>query len=364
MTAYTEFHVRKRRGFPVKLCVCVLSLVAWPFAANHACSGQAASASAATSPHVAETPPSNSSVEHWDILPLAGNSLHTDAPLLGEKDTFPTFTRELIRVQWRRDDPIDLYVIRPAGVSRPPVALFLYGYPSDTDHFLNNTFCATLTHNGMAAIGFVSALTGPRYHDRPMKEWFVSQLPESLVSSVHDVQMILNYLSTRGDLDMDHVGMFGQGSGGSIAILAAGVDPRIKALDLMDPWGDWPDWLAASAQIPENERANYLKPEFLSTIAPLDPVKWLPLLKSQPIRLQEPLFSSATPESVRRRLEGALPANAEIVRYKDAKEYIDKVTAEGKMLDWLHEKLQPARRETGSASSLLRTQAGMAVAKD
>ncbi len=54
-----------------------------------------------------------------------------------------------------------------------------------------------------------------------MKEWFVSELQESLVESTHDVQMIINYLSTRGDLDMDRVGMFGQGSGGAIAILAA-----------------------------------------------------------------------------------------------------------------------------------------------
>jgi hypothetical protein len=169
----------------MKLRILVLSLILWaPGATNH-CWPQAASANAAPAP-VMEIPPSNSSVEHWDILPLSGNSLHADKPLLGEKDTFPTFTRELIRVQWRRDDPIDLYVIRPTGVSKPPVAIFLYGYPSDTDRFLNNAFCETLTRNGIAAIGFVSALTGPRYHDRPMKEWFVSQLAESLVSSVHE----------------------------------------------------------------------------------------------------------------------------------------------------------------------------------
>ena len=36
------------------------------------------------------------------------------------------------------------------------------------------------------------------------------------------------------------------GSGAAIAILAAAIDPRLKALDLVDPWGDWPDWLAKS----------------------------------------------------------------------------------------------------------------------
>jgi iron complex outermembrane receptor protein len=80
---------------------------------------------------------------------------------------------------------------------------------------------ARATEGGFAAIGFVSALTGHRFHNRSMKEWFISELQEALGTSVHDVPMILNYLSTRGDLDMDNIGMFGQGSGGAIAILAA-----------------------------------------------------------------------------------------------------------------------------------------------
>jgi hypothetical protein len=39
--------------------------------------------------------------------------------------------------------------------------------------------------------GFVSALTGHRYHDRPMKEWFLSELQECLAVA-HDVQLVLN----------------------------------------------------------------------------------------------------------------------------------------------------------------------------
>lgn len=96
-----------------------------------------------------------------------------------------------------------------------------------------------------------------------MSKWFVSELQEALSTSTHDVQMVLNYPETREDLDMKHVGMYGQGSGGAIAILSAAADPRIIALDLTDPWGNWPDWLKGSKQIPDEERAMYLKPEFL-----------------------------------------------------------------------------------------------------
>jgi len=69
-----------------------------------------------------------------------------------------------------------------------------------------------------------------------MKEWFVSELQESLGKSAHDVQMVLNYLADRGDVDMGNVGVFGVGAGGTIAVMAASVDSRIKAIDLLDPW--------------------------------------------------------------------------------------------------------------------------------
>src|SRR5215469_8190954 len=172
-----------------------------------------------------------------------------------------TFIRELLRVQWRPNDPIDLYVIRPRGAKKPPVVLYLYGFPSDTDRFKDDRYCERVTRGGAAAVGFVSALTGHRNERRSPKEWFVSELPEAVATTVHDVQMILNYLDSRGDLDMSRVGMLGQGSGGAIAILAAAADSRLRALDLLDPWGDWPDWLATASIVPAEERANYLKPD-------------------------------------------------------------------------------------------------------
>lgn len=174
------------------------------------------------------------------------------------------------------------------------------------------------------------------------------RLQESLVTSVHDVQMVLDYLDTRGDLDMSRVGMFGQGSGGTIAILTASVDPRIKAIDLMDPWADWPDWLAKSPQIPEEERRIYLDPAFLSRIAWLDPLRSLTQLKGRPLRLQENLFNVAMPEEVRNRLESALPANTSVVEYHSLEEYTDKVSANGKMLNWLQAQLHSSAEKTST----------------
>lgn len=289
-----------------------------------------------TKPH-----PSDSSVEHWDKLSLRDNDLHPDPPISGQIDTFPGFTRELLRVQWRGSDPIDLYVIRPAGVAKPPVILYLYSYPAESDRYLNTAFCKTVTKGGYAAVGFVSALTGQRYHDRPMKEWFVSELQESLATSVHDVQMGLNYLATRGDFDMGRVGIFGQGSGGTIAILSAAVDPRLRAVDVMDPWGDWPAWMARSPLIPEHERPTYTDAAFLKRVDPLDPLAWLQALDGRPFRLQENLFDPIGPGAVRTQFEAAAAGKATIVEYRDLAEYKEKVSSNGKMLDWLEAQLVP-----------------------
>lgn len=298
----------------------------------------AQAAPAANTDAAAKTAPvhaSSQSVEHWDVLPIAGNALQASPPALGEKDTLPSFSRELLSVQWRAADPIDLYIIRPNDVVKPPVVIFLYSYPSDTDKFRNDAWCQNVVKHGFAAVGFVSALTGHRYHDRPMKEWFVSELQESLATSVHDVQMVINYLATRDDLDMKRIGMFGQGSGGTIAILSAAVDTRIKAVDVMDPWGDWPDWLAKSSQIPEDERATYLKPDFLAKVASLDPIRLMPRLKGRPFRVQENLFNPVMPESVRKQIEAIASGTAQTVEYHDISEYREKVSANGKMLEWI-----------------------------
>jgi pimeloyl-ACP methyl ester carboxylesterase len=243
-----------------------------------------------------------------------------------------------------------LYVIRPKGSVKPPVILYLYSYPSDTDRFRDNDYCVRLTRDGFAAVGFVSALTGQRYSNRPMKEWFVSELQEALATSVHDVQMILNYLSTRDDLDMNKVGMLGAGSGGSIAILAAATDPRIKAIDLVDPWGDWPDWMANSAIVPEAERPNFVKPEFLKKLAPLDPVEWLPKLKSQHVRIQHVLDDAVTPKASKERIESAAPVTVTVVKYETTGQFFKAVSG-GRLFQWVKDMVQPPSKPQPVADS-------------
>ncbi len=276
--------------------------------------------------------------EDWNSPALTNSHLMPVTPLAGFVAENPGYTVELLQLQWRWGDPIDLYVMKPKGVKKPPVILYLYGYPTDTDIFRNDAYEELVTKKGFAAVGFVSALTGHRYHDRPMKEWFISELQECLATSAHDVQMVLNYLAARGDLDMNRVGMFAQGSGASIAILASAVDPRIKVLEALDPWGDWPTWMATSPFIPEDERQDYVKPEFLKKVAALEPIEWLPRIQAKKFRLDHELFETKAPKAVKEKMQAAVPAGATMVLYKNLDEF-KAAFQDGKNLEWIQHEL-------------------------
>ena len=291
-----------------------------------------------------------------DLSSLSRNAskFTVSKPMLVETDAFPGFTREMIRVEWRNDDPIYLFVIlpaekcdpkaiRPREATKPPVILYLLSFPTDTDRFFDEEFCKILAKNGFAAVGFVSALTGHRYHDRPMREWFVSELREALVKTAHDVSFVLDYLSTRGDVDMTRVGMFGEGSGGTIAILAASADPRLKAIDLLDPWGAWSDWFAQSPIVPEDERPDFLKAEFLQNLALVDPVNQLPQMKSLQIRYQYVADAAATPQRARDRVQTALPKQARVVGQKDARAAFE-ASGGADLFDWIKEQVRNSNR--------------------
>jgi len=259
--------------------------------------------------------------EIWTTPTLTGSNLRPMRPVAFVDDSHAGYTVELIQVQWRWGDPIDLYVIKPKGIKNPPVIVNLYGYPEDTDPYKNEIFQNALVKDGFAAVGFVSALTGQRYHDRPMKEWFLSELQESLATSAHDVPMVIDYLSARGDLDMTRVGMFGQGTGASIAILASAADPRIKVLDILDPWGDWPTWMATSPFVPEEERADCVKAEFLKKAAVLEPIDWLPKIQAKKFRLQQLTFETDTPKPIKEKIRAAVPLGTTVTLYQTLPEF-------------------------------------------
>jgi acetyl esterase/lipase len=290
-------------------------------------------------------------VENWKALDNIKSGLQPRTPFEIQRDEEPEFVRELVRVQWREGDPIDLWIMRPKTPGKVPVVLYLYSYPNDSGQFRDNGWGKRATADGFAAVVFASALTGQRYHFRPMKQWFISELTESMGSSVHDVQLILNYLADREDMDVDHVGIIGMGSGASIAILAAQADSRIKTLDLLDPWGDWPDWLRESPVVPEDERSKYMTLEFLKSVDTLDPVAYLPSLKARGLRLQQTLSEPVTPRSAKERIAASVPDPIQLVKYANAEELMKAWQING-LSGWIKQQLRSEIQNDGRDGGL------------
>jgi pimeloyl-ACP methyl ester carboxylesterase len=334
-----ELFLMKRSVLHLRSILLMISVVFWAVCCRDSWAQQAAPLNSPVPTSQGALPLQSRDGGDEDLTSLSlAIPLKSIPPLIADTAEYPDFTLQLLQVGWRQDDPIDLYVIKPKNVEKPPVIMYLYGYPSETDRFSNDEFCRLVTKNGFAAVGFVAAMDGHRYHDRPMRQWFVSELPEALVKSVHDVEMLLNYLSTRSDLDLKRIGMFGQGSGGTIAILAARADPRIKAINVLDPWGNWPEWMAKSTLIPEDERPEYTKRQFLDKVAALDPVRILPQL-TLPIHLQDTLYEKETPKVSKDRIESVMPTSGSVTRYTTYEEFKDDL-GEGKLLNWIKGQLQ------------------------
>lgn len=278
-------------------------------------------------------------VENWQALADLKTGLRPTAVAEVQRGEQADFVREFVRVQWRVHDPIDLWITRPKIKGKTPVILYLYSYSDGNDRFHEDGWCKRATRDGFAAVGFVSALTDSRYKNRPMKEWFVSQLPEALGSTVHDVQLILNYLTSRDDMDMDNVGMFGMGSGATIAILAASADARIKTLDLLDPWGDWPAWLKESPVVPPEERGKYVTPEFLQSVAMLEPLVYLQRLKTPNVRLQQTGSDLVTPNLAKEKIAAAMPVRTTFAKYATAQDLLNAWKATG-LSGWLKQQMR------------------------
>lgn len=338
---------KKAQFFSVVSFVTALALAPFAIAAQNPALNPAASPTGSAEAKSAAESPAAGTMDapfHEDFASLvpAKGDLKLELAVLGEIDDKPglPYTRERWHLLWRAGDPIDVYILKPRGVEKPPVILYLYSYPQDTDRFKTDSWGGYTTGNGFAAVGFVSANTGHRLEHRPPREDFFTELPESLGATVHDVQMILNYLESRKEFDMTRVGMFGQGSGGSIAILASAADPRIKALDVLTPWGDWPAFLKTSSFVPTEDRVPVTAPDFLAKVAPLEPLHWLPKVKARSVRIQDVRRDGHMPDEAQEHMEAVAPETViEINQFGDGGALVP-AAANGRLLDWIKNQLK------------------------
>jgi hypothetical protein len=107
----------------------------------------------------------------------------------------------------------------------------------------------------------------------------------------------MKYLEERDDFDMSRIGMFGEASGGTIALLAA-----------------------------------------------LDPVHVLPQLTQTKLRLQQTEWDPrSTPAVSSNHIAAALPSTATLIRHINVRDNTEKAGINSRMLDWIEETLSDRR---------------------
>ena len=249
-------------------------------------------------------------------------------PLVLETADRPKFTRQLVRVNWRLGDDIVLFIVRPKAVKRPPVQIFLYGFPQGAEtRFLDDTFCANATSNGAAVIGFESQLTGNRYHNVPMKEWFVSKLDMCMDDTVEDVRQIVRYIKSLPDLDATRIGMLGVGSGGSVALMAAAHEPAIRVVQVLNPWGNWPEWIAKCKEVIPADKPKFLTKKYLASVAKFEPTEEVKKLGRTQVTFITVESEKNFPNAVRDKFFANLPKNVTVKRFPTPTEFAKSYSA-------------------------------------
>jgi hypothetical protein len=97
--------------------------------------------------------------------------------------------------------------------------------------------------------------------------------------------------------------------------------------------------LATSPFVPEDERAEYVKPEFLKKAAALDPMGWLPKIQAAKFRLQDAIFEPNTPKVAKEKIRAAVPPGAAVVIYQTPEEFNPVIRGE-KDLVWIQDQLR------------------------
>jgi dienelactone hydrolase len=173
--------------------------------------------------------------EYDPLLPL-------DARVLKREDA-PAYTREKVVFTGGRGDRVPAFVMLPKGAKAPhPVVLLIDGWMGGKDRWWEDDTWPRggLAIKALAAHGFAAFVLDAQFHgERAAKQGYlpVEELVcrecrnlrrEMIVESVVDHRRALDYLASRGDMDMDRVGALGHSMGGVMTFALAALEPRLK----------------------------------------------------------------------------------------------------------------------------------------
>lgn len=170
-----------------------------------------------------------------------------DIPLefkIARREETPLYVREKIVFRSIRDGLVTGYIAVPKSARGPySVVLLLHGLTGSKEDWWDERTPESGGHLSRALLGagYAVAMLDVQYHGERvvynnyddfgpmvMQRDYSNRYREMFVQTVIDYRRLLDYLSTRKDIDSSRVAVFGYSLGGMMAFALTGTDPRVK----------------------------------------------------------------------------------------------------------------------------------------
>jgi len=221
---------------------------------------------------------------------------------------------------------VDGLLAVPPGKGPFPAVVYLHGTGGDRTELV-------IPATWMAARGVVALTITLPEDAAPTTGSAAARLAaqrQGVVDSVVAARRAVDALQSLPQVDGDRIGLVGWSSGARLGAILAGVEPRLKALDLLS--GGSPPVRDYAAQAPAS-----LRPAILRELGAVDPLHWVALARPGTVLLQDGRKDEVVPRSALRALAAAAGPAAEVRWYAQGHAPSRAAYADG--LDWLAAKL-------------------------
>lgn len=174
-------------------------------------------------------------------------------------------------------------LLRPIGVEKPPVVLFLHGLGGKKED--SRLMAPLLGSRGYAVFGLDAALHGER---KVPEEDIMSPrgrvMYDGFIQTVVDYRRAMDYLESRDDVDASRIGLIGASMGAIMGSIVAAVDKRVDAALLVVGGGDWLGIVQTSTH-PAAERLRKALDgaQLQEVIERIDPVNYVGHISPRPV---------------------------------------------------------------------------------
>lgn len=176
----------------------------------------------------------------------------------------------------------------PSGNGKYPCVVFLHGYGGSKEDILS--FASLVAAEGYAVISIDAEFHGERSEEG--KALYSPNLEESrngIVQTIIDMRRAVDYLETRGEIDVEKIGYVGGSMGGILGAIFIGVEPRIRAAALLVAGGNMSLMIMRSQHpaIPVIrkylEEQNMTYKELQEKLNPVDPLNFIGKFAPKPV---------------------------------------------------------------------------------